>query len=443
MMKRDSKLRTIVVVGFALFAMFLGAANIIFPPFLGAHAGHLWIYAAIGFVITGTGLPLFGILATAKAGGHADRIGNQVSPIFGKVLNIILLLFIGPLFAIPRTAATTVELSIMSFLPSDWSRQRILIIGTLIFFSICLFFILTPEKVIDRIGTILTPVLIVFLSFMLLLSIFRPIGQPGQSLNGMSTTSIFHQGFTTGYQTMDALASIIFCSTIYESIRNKGFTSSETRKLLVPIGLLCALGTGIVYVGYIWIGASGSVTLQNIDSYTVLTVEAVNLLAGVWGRIILALIIFLACCTTAIGLLLTASRYFFNLFKEKIPYKAWVFLMTAISYLISIVGVDMIIRLAAPLLEILYPIVIILIMMTLLSDFIPYRVAYLAAVLGTLPGSILNVFNLYHQTKPISDRWLVYLPLGTTGFGSFIPAIICAIIASLFWHIFVERKKSD
>ena len=47
-----------IVIGFALFAMFFGAGNLIFPPALGKAAGDAFLSSIIGFLITGVGLPL-------------------------------------------------------------------------------------------------------------------------------------------------------------------------------------------------------------------------------------------------------------------------------------------------------------------------------------------------------------------------------------------------
>lgn len=57
-MKKTTK--DFLVIGLALFAMFFGAGNLIFPPYLGKAMGSKFLIAAIGFVITGVGLPFFG-----------------------------------------------------------------------------------------------------------------------------------------------------------------------------------------------------------------------------------------------------------------------------------------------------------------------------------------------------------------------------------------------
>lgn len=423
---RTKRTRDILVVGFALFAMFLGAANIIFPPFMGARAGHYWILVCLGFVLTGTGLPVLGVVATALSGGSADSALSKVSPKFARVLNILLVLFIGPLFAVPRTAATTIELSVRPFLPQSIPIDDVRLVGSALFFAICLYFVLSPGKAIDRIGTVLTPVLVLSLLTLIVLSIVTPMGKPVAPYQNAGPVNIFHFGFTTGYQTMDAMAALIFGGTIFSSLLDKGYDLKEAKKMMWPIAAVSGVSIMVVYLGFIWIGASGSAHLQGITEKTALTMQAVELLAGRFGQIVLAIVIFLACCTTAIGLIMTAANYFVKVFNNRISYKALALTITGLSYAISILGVESIILLAAPVLELIYPVVIIVICMNLFGGRIHFRYAYWGAIIAAAPAAILNVLRLFIVSRPIADAWLPYFPLGDAGFGCFIPAILGA-----------------
>lgn len=431
----------VLVVSFALFAMFLGAANIIFPPYIGALSGEGWTKACLGFILTGTGLPLLGVLATARAGGQPNDVPSRVSPQFSKIFITILILIIGPAFCVPRTAATTIELSLIPFLPTTWPTLPVMIIGCLVFFLICLFFVLSPGNALDRIGRFLTPMLITFLLGLIIWSVVRPVGQPVATDEAILKQGLFHFGFTTGYQTMDALASILLSTTVFSSLMAKGYSKAQTQKMMVPVALISGFFITVVYGGFIWIGASGSASLQSIKEFSALTVSAVHLLAGVPGRIILAIIIFLACCTTAVGLIMTASEYFTTLFKGKISYRTNALVLTAISYVISIMGVEGIIQLASPMLEVMYPAVIVLIVLNLFGQHIKGNEAFIGGMIGTLPASFLNVLRLYDPTRPMAERYLVFFPLGEAGFGSFIPAIIGALIG-LGISVYRQRRKS-
>ena len=114
----NRKMTDLIVVGFALFSMFLGAGNLIFPPYLGLHAGETWLPALIGFLLTGVGLPLMTVYATLRSGGTIMTLARYVGRPFGRLLGLIVVLSIGPMFAIPRTAATTYEVGIATIVPS-------------------------------------------------------------------------------------------------------------------------------------------------------------------------------------------------------------------------------------------------------------------------------------------------------------------------------------
>ena len=154
-MKRKQIIDT-MVVGFALFAMFLGAGNLIFPPTLGAISGDKWYLAMIGFMMTGIGLPILGVVAAAKAGGRLEDVAGKVNKTFSILFGSLIMICIGPLLAIPRTCATTYEIAIQ---PLFGNISPILI--SIIFFGITLFFTLNQSKVVDKIGSILTPILLV------------------------------------------------------------------------------------------------------------------------------------------------------------------------------------------------------------------------------------------------------------------------------------------
>lgn len=129
----------IVTVGFMLFALFFGAGNLIFPAMLGQSAGtNVWS-ANAGFIITGVGLPLLGILALGFSGkSDLQSLASRVNPLFGLAFTVALYLSIGPLFAIPRTATVSYEIGIKPYL-SEGSGSVGLIVCSVIFFGITAF----------------------------------------------------------------------------------------------------------------------------------------------------------------------------------------------------------------------------------------------------------------------------------------------------------------
>ena len=141
------KLKDIVVIGVALFAMFFGAGNLIFPPQLGVVSGNMWIQAIIGFFTTAVTLSILAIIAIAKSGGTFNSFASKVGPRFSIIMGIIIMLIIGPLLAIPRTGAVSYEMGILPIFPSIPQY-----IFTLLYFGISLLFVINPKGIIDRIA---------------------------------------------------------------------------------------------------------------------------------------------------------------------------------------------------------------------------------------------------------------------------------------------------
>ncbi|MGL5983278.1 MAG: branched-chain amino acid transport system II carrier protein, partial [Cetobacterium sp.] len=220
-----NKSKEILVLGLALFSMFFGAGNLLFPPSLGVQVGSSWISAGVGFFITGVGLPLLGILAFTKC-GTLEHFADKVSPKFNTAYITTLILVIGPLFAIPRTGSTTFEMGVLPLIGS-LDPKMMTIVCSLLFFSITLFLVLNESKVTDILGKFLTPIILIILALITLVGILNPIGEAVvSSIEGNQ----FSYGFVSGYQTMDALASVLFGVVIIKGLEMKGIKDSKEQK---------------------------------------------------------------------------------------------------------------------------------------------------------------------------------------------------------------------
>ena len=256
----------IFTLGLMLFALFLGAGNIIFPPYLGQLAGDELAIAVTGFLLTGVGLPLLGILAIAKAGGDLQSIAGRVNPVFGIVFTLIVYLAIGPFFGIPRTATVAFEIGTAPFLPADFAESFwSLFIFTLVFFIITVLFAMNPTKLVDRIGKILTPLLILVIGLLAVKSFLTPMGSINSPIGNYDTEAFF-ESFLQGYLTMDAIAALVFGIVIIQSIQNKGVTDTRTiLKSTAYAGFIAAIGMSAVYISLSYIGATSvdSIGLQD------------------------------------------------------------------------------------------------------------------------------------------------------------------------------------
>lgn len=445
-MKKE--LHDCLIIGTALFAMFFGAGNLIFPPQLGFLTGVDWLTAFIAFAVTGIGIPILGIFSVEKAGGTVYHFASKVHPFFANIFGTIIMLGIGPLLALPRTAATTYEIGIRPF--SDKINS---FVSSLVFFSIVLLFSIKPSKVIDRIGKYLTPLLIFVLLCIIIRGTLFPIGpiikQPAQNF--------FLKGFLEGYQTMDALAAMLFATIIIDTIAERGYKNKKIRfKINIISGSLAAFCLLFVYSGLMYVGATGTNIFPQDISRTTLLISLCEKLWGNLGKIILAFSIALACLTTAIGLTATAGHYFVKLFHNKVSYEAVVIVVTIFSCWLANYGVENIIRYSVPLLEILYPVCILLIVMNLLDDYIPSRYYYIGGTIGTMTISILqglisarSVFNDFFSFIGVTsikvDKFNVLLqklPFAAIGLSWLIPAIICAVVFGFFGQYYKNNRRS-
>lgn len=409
----------IIVVGFALFAMFFGAGNLIFPPYLGVTSGTSWLTGFTGFVLADVGLALLTILAAAKCGGEVSRVFNRAGKNLAIVLGSAIMICLGPLLAIPRTAATTFEMGVQP-LTNGFSP----VIFSVIFFLIVLILTIKPSKVVDIIGQFLTPALLIALAVLIIKGIVSPLGD----INPIPMVdNVFANGVGQGYQTMDALGAVALSTVIIASISNKGYKDeSEKVSLTIKAGIVAGIGLCLVYGGLTYLGATLS-TKYGIDvSQTALTVEMTEMILGKPGKVILAVIVTLACLTTAIGLTSAASSYFNNITNGKLKYEALVIIICIFSAVVSNFGVSTIIKFSAPILDMIYPATIVLVVMTLLDKYIKNDNAFKGAVYMALFISILTVANKLGVSIPVVTK----LPFASFGFNWIVPVIIAAIIGN-------------
>lgn len=413
----------IFVTGMALLAMFLGAGNLIFPPMLGLEAGEdLWI-TILGFVLTGVGLPLLGVTAVAKAGGDLECLANRVHPLFSKVITVSVILLIGPLLAIPRTAATTFEVAVNPFLTRS-NGPLDLLATTLVFFAITLFFALRPTKVLDNIAKILTPCLVIFLAIIIIKGIVSPLGQmgPGQFANP------FSQGFIEGYNTMDALASVIFGLVIVNTIKAKGISdNSQVATITIGAGIVAAIGLSAIYVGIAYIGATTGTTYTGSNHGEMLSFVTAALL-GYTGQIVIAITMTLACLTTSIGLVASCGAYFNRLSKQRISYNVICLITAIISAGLANLGLAKILEFSVPLLLAIYPVVMVLILLSLFNSiFQGKRSVYVSSVVVTTAIASLNLLTNWVDIKWVTDM-IQWLPLAEQGLEWVVPALLSATV---------------
>lgn len=419
--------KEVLILGFALFAMFFGAGNLIFPPSLGIEMGKDWFLAGIGFLLTGVGLPLLGVLAFTKV-GRLEDFSVKISSRFNTLYCTALVLVIGPLFAIPRTGATTFEMGVLPSFPNV-DPKLLSIITAVLFFGITLVLVIKESKITDIIGKFLTPIILIILAAIAVLGITGNLGTAVDK----NITSVFSKGFVSGYQTMDALASVIFGVVIVKGLEGKGITDEkEQRYFLSGSGLIAAIGLGLIYFSLMYLGAK--VSGVDISSPTRAALYLAEITLGSAGKIAFGVCVATACLTTSVGLVAISSDWFSRL--TPISYKAWAIIICVFSGVVAIEGVDFIVKLSVPVLCILYPVTIILILLNIFG--INHVLVYRLATYTTLVAITLEVGASTFGITSISEM-LLNIPLAKDGFVWVLPCVISMVIGSVVAPI---RKKA-
>ena len=414
-----SKNKDILIIGFALFSMFFGAGNLIFPPFIGMTSGSSWLVSFLGFVIADVGIILLSINAIARAGSFQKIVG-RAGKNFGITLEVIMMLCLGPILVIPRTAATTFEMSIM---PLFNSVNPVLF--SAIFFGLTFILTIRSTKVMDIIGKFLTPVLLIALAMLIGKGILSPIGELNTDI---SNDNLFVTGLTQGYQTMDALGLGGITALIMTSLISKGHKNKkENANLALKAAIVAGIGLVLVYGGLAYLGATVSTMYDATVSQTTLLVNITNHLLGKSGMMLLGVIVAFACLTTAIGLTSVTAKYFEDVTNQKLKYTHLVTIICVFSAVASNLGVEKIIAIAAPILTVIYPVSILLVVMsTFKKVFISNNVVKCAAY-ATLGVSLLTVVD----SLGVSISFVHKLPLANIGFNWIVPAILGGTIGKV------------
>jgi len=424
--KQTLKLTDIIALGFMLFAFFLGAGNIIFPPLAGQLAGDHLFPAMSGFLLTAVGLPLITIVAIAVAGGTWGHLTKDLPKQAATIMAVLIFIIIGPAFAAPRTGLVAYEMAVKPFFID--AVQAHLTIFSIAFFAIAMFFAWSQGKLIDIIGKVLTPLLFVGLVILAIAVFFNPQGEM-IAAQGDYLTQPLTKGFLEGYNTMDTFGSLMFGMLIVDAIRSKGITDrAATTKYLISAGCIAAAGLAFVYISLFYLGATSATVAAGADNGGVVLSLYVQSLFGPSGQIVLSVIVLLACLTTAIGLISACSDYFSSL--TPLSYKTWVIINGVACATVANVGLAQLIALSVPVLFALYPVAIALVALTFIRKKLPNpRVAYRVVILVSLLFALIDAAKV----AGVDVSALNMLPLFEIGMGWLLPtatAMVCMLFIS-------------
>ncbi|MGM9952935.1 MAG: branched-chain amino acid transport system II carrier protein [Intestinibaculum porci] len=420
------KKKNLLVSGLALFAMFFGAGNLIFPPYLGLMSGTSWPLALLGFIGIEVVMSCLGIYALFYAGDGPEAISNAVGAKAGLLLNTAAIFLTGIIIAAPRTAATTYEMlvkPINSHIPL-WAFS-------IIFFVVVYLLTRKQTSLVDIIGRFLTPVLTICILALIIIGIVSPNGHSHQPI----TDHLMEMSIQTGYQAMDIISVAGFSLVLGQNFTQMGLTSRKERlKAAGGTCFIAGLLLAAIYAGLCFLGANLAAPGLKDVSQAALLVSITSQLLGSWGVRLLGIITACACLTTCVGLFGATASYIEELSHGKIKYGKAIIGITIINFLICNLGLTNIIRFASPILAIIVPPLMVIVVLLLASSHIHSSAIYQGAALGAfIGGFFVMLHDSFKLLAPLS-----HLPLYNYGFGW----ISFAIIGGLCGVLLTKLKRT-
>lgn len=424
-----NKTKQTFIFGFALFASFFGAGNLILPPMLGYNSGSDWWLVALGFVITATVIPLLALFGHAKLQGSMLEFGNKVSPLFSLIFCLFTFVIIIAL-PCPRTAAVTHEMAIAPFFNISSLSTSV------VYFSLAFIFVINRNSVLDILGKYLTPIIVIIILLIIVLGLYYA----PSTINGSKYKSPLINGLLEGYQTYDAIAGLVTGGIIIISINGSknNLTFNEKKQIIAKSGIIAMIGLFIIYAGLISIGAFYNTEFSEPITRTSLLAGLAEKTLGNFGAVFLSVLVSLACFTTAVSIIVCTADFFKILFNEN----QWVYNLTAficcsIGVIIGQLNVAYIINLALPTLMLIYPIAIVLILLNVLPNRFASQLVFKSVIIVAFIFSLPD-FLQYILPEESLKNIIDIIPLGKNNLGWVMPSILVFI----FMNVFKTKKPN-
>lgn len=295
---RLSSLAIIWSTGIAIFSMFFGSGNVVFPLLLGAQAGNQISWALFGLTITAVGAPLLGLLGSVLFRGDCKLFFYRIGKVPGYVAVMLILALLGPIGVMPRCFIVAYG-AILPYFPS-----LSLLVFSVIAGLVTLLLIARRDFILPVLGYFLSPVLILSLIVIMVTGILKSetlLAAP------LSAFMAIKEGLVVGYDTMDLLASVIFSVSIWLLLQDKLNIKDDkdVKAKLIPTYVWASIVggglLGLVYVGLSFSAAMHAKALVNTAPEQVLATLAIYLL-GPKLAAVANIAILLACLTTVMSL---------------------------------------------------------------------------------------------------------------------------------------------
>ena len=420
---------TSIIVGFALFSMFFGAGNIIFPPYIGAVAGESWFLGFIAYFFADIGLALLALLAMLRSNviDRFESIMARLGPWPSRILMTGVMLSVC-FIAGPRTGTVSFELGLKPILGESASLPLYSAFYFLAAWLLCV----RENKMVDYIGKYLTPALVGGLLVIIVIGVVSPMGEISPEAK---IDNIWYLGLMSGYQTLDVAVATIFAFVISQDLSNKGYATPEAKfKAVISSALVVGVLMLVVYGGLCYLGATASMAYGADVEHGTLVLAVFHALVGSGGVIALGFIATLACLTTGLALMGALATYLVRLSNGRLNYTVMVSVIAVAFALVANLGLAAILAVAEPIILVLYPAVLVMICLSLFGDSIQNTNIFKVSVAFALVFSVLDVMQ--NQGVAVAGTIASFLPLQAHGFGWLLPA---ALGAGLGWLIKPRR----
>lgn len=358
------KVTSVITGGFAVFAMFFGAGNLVFPLLAGKSAANAFFPAFIGLCLTGILVPFLGLLGILLYNGCYQEFFRRFGKKTAFLLICTMLLLLGPCGVLPR--CITVAYGSFTVLDPSFPLSGFSFIISSIVFILCL----NQNQVVSLLGAILAPAKISSVGFILLFGLLFA-NTPHQGF--MTTTGALQDGALKGYQMMDLIAGFFFATVIARHFRHKFSEKGKEQKISFNLSLYAILlGSGLltlVYLALVYLGATFSNDLSQNAPEQFLSIIAYLTLGESAGRIVTIAII-LSCLTTVVALTTVFTDFLYEqIFKKYFQRSLCLLLTIFVTFLLSNIGFSGIASFLSPILFYLYPLLIILTVINIVTWF--------------------------------------------------------------------------
>ncbi|VFP84469.1 Branched-chain amino acid transport system 2 carrier protein [Candidatus Erwinia haradaeae] len=432
-------IKDLLIISGIIFALFVGAGNIIFPPMVGIQAGEYIWYAALGFLTTSVGLPLITLVALARVGGRIDDFSAPIGKLAGCMLAMICYLIVGPLFAIPRTSTVSFDIGLA---PLIGDGQLPLFIYSLIYFGVVIFLSLNPGALLETLGNILAPLKIVVLSVLGLTAVCWPVGDALISTPNLATSSLsqlctykseaFSHGLVSGYLTMDTLGVLVFSVVIINAVRARiiGEVALLTRYTIIS-GMIASIGLIIIYLALIKIGANSYHMIEQNANGAIILHEYIQHIYGRIGILFLSFFMGISCIVTAVGLTCACADFFARYFL--LSYRHCVYIVSISSLVFSNFGLNYLITIFTPILIAIYPPCIVLVFLSFtLRWWNNSKRIVLPVMLVSLMFGILDAAKKMNVQICLPKYLLCQLPLTEQGLEWVLPVLLVLVFVGVY-----------